>query len=145
MGEVGNGGRGGGAGWGGFQGRFLSGKQHELLSSAWRLGAGGGGDGVSFLCFHFLSLSLSYSAIRRLLTVTRSRVLDLQQHPHRTSSLFHGTFTGVRGVVAGAHRLVRPALGTGLLAQRAAAAAHPSVPQTLFPRAALDVLARLGL
>lgn len=80
-----------------------------------------------------------------LLTVARSRVLDFQQHPHRTSSLLHGTLAGICGVVAGAHCLIRPALRTGLITQRAAAPAHPSIPQTLLPRAALDVLTRLGL
>lgn len=72
-------------------------------------------------------------------------MLDFQQHPHRTSSLLHGTFAGIRGVVAGAHGLVRLALRAGLVAQRAAAPAHPSVPQTLFSCAALDVLTGLGL
>lgn len=88
----------------------------------------------------FISFTFCY-----LLTVARSRVLDLQQHPHRASSLLHGTFTGICGVVAGTHRLVRPALRTGLITQRAASPAHPGVPQTLLPRAALDVLTRLGL
>lgn len=95
------------------------------------------GKGVSFF-FHILCFC-------RLLTVARSRVLDLQQHPHRTSSLFHGTFTGICGVVAGTHRLVCPALWTGFITQRAAAPAHPSIPQTFFPCAALDVLTWLGL
>lgn len=100
-----------------------------------------GKEGVLFHSFCFLS----YFAFCHLLTVARSRVLDLQQHPHRTSSLLHGTFTGICGVVAGTHRLIRPALRTGLVAQRAATPAHPSIPQTLFPSAALDVLTRLGL
>lgn len=59
--------------------------------------------------------------------------------------MLHGTFTGIGGVVAGTHGLLRPALRTGLITQRAASPAHPSIPQTLFPRAALDVLTRLGL
>lgn len=91
----------------------------------------------------FLSLLRFYVCC--LLTVARSRVLDLQQNPHRASGLFHGTFAGIRGVVAGTHRLIRPALRAGLVTQRAAAPAHPSVPQALFPSAALDVLTRLGL
>lgn len=45
-----------------------------------------------------------------LLTIARSRVLDFQQRPHRAGGLLHGTFTGIRGVVAGTHRLTRPAL-----------------------------------
>lgn len=72
-------------------------------------------------------------------------MLDFQQHPHRASSLLHGTFTGICGVVTGTHRLLRPALRAGLITQRAAAPAHTSVPKTLLPRAALDVLTRLGL
>lgn len=91
----------------------------------------------------FLSLLRFYVCC--LLTVARSRVLDLQQNSHRASGLFHGTFAGICGVVAGTHRLIRPALRAGLVAQRAAAPAHPSVPQALFPSAALDVLTRLGL
>lgn len=94
---------------------------------------GVGGGGVLFLLFHI-------SLFVFLLTVARSCVLDFQQHPHRTSSLLHGTFAGICGVVAGAHRLVRPALRTGLVAERAATPAHPSVPQTLLPCTALDVL-----
>lgn len=96
-------------------------------------------EGVLFHIFFFIFCFCC------LLTVARSRVLDFQQHPHRTSSLLHGTFAGICGVVAGTHRLIRPALRTGLITQRAAAPAHPSIPQTLFPRAALDVLTRLGL
>lgn len=99
---------------------------------------GVGGGGVLFLLFHI-------SLFVFLLTVARSCVLDFQQHPHRTSSLLHGTFAGICGVVAGAHRLVRPALRTGLVAERAATPAHPSVPQTLLPCTALDVLTWLGL
>lgn len=72
-------------------------------------------------------------------------MLDFQQHPQRASCLLHGTFTGICGVVTGTHCLIRPALRTGLITQRAASPAHPSIPQTLFPRAALDVLTRLGL
>lgn len=72
-------------------------------------------------------------------------MLDLQQNSHGASGLFHGTFVGICGVIAGAHRLICPALRAGFVAQRAAAPAHPSVPQALFPSAALDVLARLGL
>lgn len=90
--------------------------------------------------FHFFHFCFCY-----LLTVARSRVLDFQQHPHRTSSLLHGTFTGICGVVTGTHRLIRPTLRTGLITQRAAAPAHPGIPQTLFPSAALNVLTRLGL
>lgn len=92
-----------------------------------------------------LFVSLFFSYFHYLLTVARSRMLDFQQHPHRTSSLLHGTFTGICGVVTGTHRLIRPALWTGLITQWAAASAHPSIPQTLFPCAALDVLTRLGL
>lgn len=91
----------------------------------------------------FLSLLRFYVCC--LLTVARSRVLDLQQNSHRASGLFHGALAGIGGVVAGAHRLICPALWAGFVAQRAAAPAHPSVPQALFPSAALDVLARLGL
>ena len=130
--------------WDGVGGHF-QGKQHGILSFAWR------GRRV----FHFLILFVFllgffccfflFFCFCCLLTVARSRVLDLQQHPHWTSSLLHGTFTGICGVVAGTHRLVCPALWTGLIAQRAATPAHPSIPQTLFPRAALDVLTRLGL
>lgn len=80
-----------------------------------------------------------------LLTVARSRVLDFQQHPQRTSSLLHGTFAGICGVVTGTHRLVCPTLRTGLITQRAAASAHPSIPQALLPCAALDVLTWLSL
>lgn len=115
-----------------FQGRFLLGKQHGILSFARR--------GRRVFCFILFIFCFCC-----LLTVARSRVLDFQQHPHRTSSLLHGTFTGICGVVAGTHRLIRPALRTGLITQRAAAPAHPSIPQTLFPHAALDVLTRLGL
>lgn len=121
---------GGKVGWGGHcQGRFFVGE------ATWNI----------VFCLEreegvFISFTFCY-----LLTVARSRVLDLQQHPHRASSLLHGTFTGICGVVAGTHRLVRPALRTGLVTQRAASPAHPSVPQTLLPRAALDVLTRLGL
>lgn len=100
------------------------------------LGEGGCFEGFFFFIFCFWYI---------LLTVARSRVLDFQQHTHRASGLLHGTFTGIRGVVAGTHRLVRPALRTALIAQWAAAPAHPSIPQTLLPRAALDVLTRLGL
>lgn len=75
-----------------------------------------------------------------LLTVARSWVLDFQQHPLRTSSLLHGTFAGVCGVVAGTHRLICPTLLTGLITERAAAPAHPRIPQTLLLSAALDVL-----
>lgn len=76
-----------------------------------------------------------------LLTVARSRVLDLQQHPLGAGGLFHCAFAGVGGVVASAHRLVRPALGTRAFALRAASSAHAGVPQTLLAAAALDVLA----
>lgn len=95
----------------------------------------GGGRFLLFLRFY----------VCRLLTVARSRVLDLQQSSQGASGLFHGAFAGICGVIAGAHRLIRPALRAGFLAQRAAAPAHPSVPQALFPSAALDVLTRLGL
>lgn len=91
----------------------------------------GGGRSLSFLRFYVCCL----------LTVARSRVLDLQQNSHRASGLFHGTFAGICGVIAGTHRLICPALQAGFVTQRAAAPAHPSVPQALFPSAALDVLA----
>lgn len=87
-----------------------------------------------FLLFFFL-----------LLTIARSRVLDFQQHPHRAGGLLHGTFAGVCGVVAGTHRLIGPALWTGIHADRAAAPARPVVPQTLLSCAACDGLTRLGL
>lgn len=115
------------------------GKQHGILSFCLERKEGGV---LFFSCVHFLSYFFCFCY---LLTVARSRVLDLQQHPHRASGLLHGTLAGIRGVVAGTHRLVRPALRTGLVAQRAASPAHPSVPQTLLARAALDVLTRLGL
>lgn len=71
-------------------------------------------------------------------------MLNLQERSQRAGSLLHNTLWGVGGVVAGAHRLVRPALRTRLT-DGAAASAHPGIPQTLLPCAALDVLARLGL
>lgn len=123
-----------GESWNGghFQGRFLLGKQHGILSFACR--------GRRVFRFIFFIFCFCF-----LLTVARSRVLDFQKHSHRTSSLFHGTFTGICGVVAGAHRFVCPALWTGFITQRAAAPAHSCIPQAFFPCAALDVLTRLGL
>lgn len=100
----------------------------------------GGGEGCLDSIFAFAFVSFFF-----LLTVARSGVLDFQQHPHRTSSLLHGTFTWIRGVVTRTHSLVCPALWTGLITERAASPTHPSVPQTLLPGAALDVLTRLGL
>lgn len=112
-----------------FRGGFCWGSNMEYCLS---LVEGGG-------CFCFIF------CFCRLLTVARSWVLDFQKHSHRTSSLFHGTFTGICGVVAGAHRLLRPALWTGFITQRAAAPAHSCIPQTFFPCTALDVLTWLGL
>lgn len=97
------------------------------------------GEDFNFSCFIF------YFPLLFLLTVAESCVFDFQQHPHRTSSLLHGTFTGICGVVAGAHHLIRPTLWAGLIAVWAATPAHPSIPQTLLSCTALDVLTRLGL
>lgn len=73
-------------------------------------------------------------------------MLHLQQHAHGACSLLHGARARVRGVVARAHGLVRATLGTRLvMAERAPAASQPFVPQTLFPSAALDIIARFSL
>lgn len=117
------------SGWGALSGEVFVGK------ATWNIVFFFLGEGEGCFVSFFFIFCFCY-----LLTVARSRVLDFQQHSHRTSSLLHGTFTGICGVVAGTHRLVCPALRTGLLTQRATASAHPSIPQTLLPRAALDVL-----
>lgn len=73
-------------------------------------------------------------------------MLNLQQHAHGACSLLHGARARVRGVVARAHGLIRATLGTHLvLAERAPAASQSLIPQTLFPSAALDIIARFGL
>ena len=72
-------------------------------------------------------------------------MLNFQEHSQRASGLFHDTLAGVGGVVAGTHGLLWTAVWAGLVAERAATPAHPGVPQASLPRAALDVLARLGL
>lgn len=123
--------------WDTFRGGFSCNMGYCLLFGYNLRKVGGGGSFqlyfLSFLCFPLL------------LTIARSRVLDFQQHPHRAGGLLHGTFAGICGVVAGTHRLVRPALGTGIHADRAAAPARPIVPQTLLSCAARDGLTRLGL
>lgn len=68
-------------------------------------------------------------------------MLNLQENPQRASGLLHGTLAGIRGVVAGAHRLLRATFGARVRANRTAPATHLGVPQTLLSCATMDVVA----
>lgn len=76
--------------------------------------------------------------------VARSRVLDLQDHSQGAGRQLHGALARIGGVVAGAHRLIGPALGAEFVAEGAAAPVHLQIPQALLADAAMDVVAGLG-
>lgn len=55
-------------------------------------------------------------------------MLNLQENPQRASGLLHGALAGIRGVVAGAHGLLRATFWARLHANRAAPATHLGIP-----------------